>query len=243
MHQLVHLADSVRQLGPLYTHSCFPFEDKNGFLLKTIKGTQNIDSQMVTGISFVQKLPELKAKCIVKGTFEESLCNSIENPHMLKRGQQIDDQVYILGGVKTKQLDKECLNALTNYLAAVPCKDSFLSFNRLELKQNLIYGKEYSRMVKRDNSTVFFDTGSFKGFCQICFFSEIENHGDIEIVAFGRELRCQNYDESTNILRVSKTNIMRVLPVRMILSSCIFIEMPKTNNCYVCLFPNRLECD
>lgn len=31
--QLVHLVDSVRELGPLYTHSCFPYEDNNGFVL------------------------------------------------------------------------------------------------------------------------------------------------------------------------------------------------------------------
>lgn len=28
LHQLVHLADCVRSLGPLYTTSCFSFEDK-----------------------------------------------------------------------------------------------------------------------------------------------------------------------------------------------------------------------
>lgn len=32
VHQLLHLADSVRNLIPLNTHSCFSFEDKNGFL-------------------------------------------------------------------------------------------------------------------------------------------------------------------------------------------------------------------
>lgn len=66
IHQLDHLSDSARTLGPLSTHSCFPIEDKNGFLLKTIRGTQNIDSQIITGISFVQKLPELKEKCTLK---------------------------------------------------------------------------------------------------------------------------------------------------------------------------------
>lgn len=60
VHQLLHLPDSVRTLGPLYTHSCFSFEDKNGVLLKMIRGTQNIDNQIVTGVSFIQKLPELK---------------------------------------------------------------------------------------------------------------------------------------------------------------------------------------
>ena len=27
IHQLLHLSDDVRELGPLYTHSCFPFEE------------------------------------------------------------------------------------------------------------------------------------------------------------------------------------------------------------------------
>jgi len=49
LHQLMHLADNVRNLGPLYTHSCFSFEDKNGFVLKTIRVTQNIDTQILTG--------------------------------------------------------------------------------------------------------------------------------------------------------------------------------------------------
>lgn len=50
IHQLVHLADSVRYLGPLYTHNCFSFEDKNGVLLKMIHGTQNIANQITTGV-------------------------------------------------------------------------------------------------------------------------------------------------------------------------------------------------
>jgi len=33
VHQLLHLTDDVRDLGPMYTHSCFSFEDKNGFIL------------------------------------------------------------------------------------------------------------------------------------------------------------------------------------------------------------------
>ena len=45
VHQLLHLTDDVRDLGPIYTHSgCFSFEDKNGFILKLIYGTQFIDS-------------------------------------------------------------------------------------------------------------------------------------------------------------------------------------------------------
>ena len=41
-HSLLHLADDVKQRGPLWTHSCFPFEDYNGDLKDIFHGTQNI---------------------------------------------------------------------------------------------------------------------------------------------------------------------------------------------------------
>lgn len=60
IHLLVHLVDEVRALGPLWTHSCFHFEDKNGFLLKTFHGTQNIQFQIISAVSISKRLPELK---------------------------------------------------------------------------------------------------------------------------------------------------------------------------------------
>lgn len=120
----------------------------------------------------MQKLPELKEKYIFKDTFEDTLCRSIENPNVIKRGQQIGKQLYILGAVKRKQLDDVYFNALTNYLEIVPFTATLSLYNRLELKQQLIYGIDYSRMIKRDNSTVFFDTGTLKGFCRVHFFAK-----------------------------------------------------------------------
>jgi len=68
VHQLLHLVDNVKDLGPLYTHSCFSFEDKNGFILKLIHGTQFIDNQIISAVALTQKLPELKEKCVPTGT-------------------------------------------------------------------------------------------------------------------------------------------------------------------------------
>lgn len=30
-HLLLHFTENVKQLGPIWGFSCFPFEDKNGF--------------------------------------------------------------------------------------------------------------------------------------------------------------------------------------------------------------------
>ena len=46
LHSLLHLPDSVRNLGPLWSHSCFPFESANGDLLKLFHGSQGIEKQV-----------------------------------------------------------------------------------------------------------------------------------------------------------------------------------------------------
>ena len=51
VHSLLHLADDVRNLGPLWIHSCFPFESYNGNLLKLFHGTQNVELQIVSAVA------------------------------------------------------------------------------------------------------------------------------------------------------------------------------------------------
>ena len=46
VHQLLHLRDCVEDLGPLWSHSCFFFEDLNGDFRDLFHGTQNIDGQV-----------------------------------------------------------------------------------------------------------------------------------------------------------------------------------------------------
>ena len=74
----------MKDLGPLYTHSCFSFEAKNGFILKLIHGTPFIDSQIITAVSFSQKLPELREQCITPGSEEERLYYGLLHPNKPK---------------------------------------------------------------------------------------------------------------------------------------------------------------
>ena len=46
IHSLLHLPQCVRNLGPLWAHSCFPFENANGELLKLFHGSQGIEKQV-----------------------------------------------------------------------------------------------------------------------------------------------------------------------------------------------------
>ena len=60
VHQLVHLAQTVRSSGPLFANNCFVFEDLNGFIVSQIHGTQGIDTQVVQTINLIQAIPILR---------------------------------------------------------------------------------------------------------------------------------------------------------------------------------------
>ena len=96
IHQLLHLVDDVRDLGPLYTHSCFSFEDKNGFILRLIHGTQFIDNQILSAVAFIQKLPELKGKCINTGTEIDLLYRDFTRASKSKFRTEILPNIHIV---------------------------------------------------------------------------------------------------------------------------------------------------
>ena len=59
MHQLLHLVDSVNELGPLFTTSCFDHEDTNGVLAKMIHSHARTDTQIVSSFSILHQMWQL----------------------------------------------------------------------------------------------------------------------------------------------------------------------------------------
>lgn len=141
-----------------------------------IIGTQNIDNQIVTGVSFIQKLPELKEKCILKDSKSEEIYNAIESITLLKRTQKIEEGIYVLGAVKEKLLSSKEQNALERFIGYAPFQVSVKSFNRIALKSFIIYRQNYSRMTKRDNSTIEYKSERNNRFGQVqfLFFTEMK---------------------------------------------------------------------
>lgn len=56
VHSLIHLVQTVKNLGPLWSYSCFGFESMNGHVKKHCHGTRNVLPQLVRNLRFHQSI-------------------------------------------------------------------------------------------------------------------------------------------------------------------------------------------
>lgn len=256
VHQLLHLVDDVRDLGPLYTHSCFAFEDKNGFLLKLIHGTQFIDSQIISAVSVTQKLPELREKCVPEGSEVDLLYKDLSRVSKSKFRTEILPNIYALSATYQVCLATAEMNALENYLGFSCPKERFWAFNRLEIttSSSIICGLAYKRMHKRNCAVVRYSVDNTWAFAMVKFFIKYERSSTSEqplYLAIAHPILCENYNPKIHINRVTSSSLeeITVLDVKDIYTNCLYISLTVAaegrENCmaYVCEFPNKKECD
>ncbi|KAJ8678214.1 hypothetical protein QAD02_014001 [Eretmocerus hayati] len=68
-HQLSHICDGVRNWGPLWAHSCFPFEAGNHTLLEAMKSARGVLSQMMRFSNYVHSSSILERKVSLLGSY------------------------------------------------------------------------------------------------------------------------------------------------------------------------------
>ena len=96
VHSLLHLPRNAKELGPLYVYSLFYYEDKNGYMLSLIHGTQNICFQLASAVSAANFLPILCEETVAENSKEEKF---IKSCHGVYQGMQfaISDNIIGLG--------------------------------------------------------------------------------------------------------------------------------------------------
>ena len=139
----VHLVDNVRDLGPLYTHDCFSFEDKNYLVLSFIHGTESVASQIINAIAFSEKVPDLRFCCHSHGYDK---IQQLMKGYMPKKPEEIMPQVYRLGAYTKWIISDMEASAIEDYIGYALVNTNCFGFSRLLVKDNvLIYSQDYKK--------------------------------------------------------------------------------------------------
>ncbi|XP_042148871.1 uncharacterized protein LOC121837342 [Ixodes scapularis] len=75
VHQLLHLCNCVRQLGPLWAHSAFAFEGGNGRIVKLVSAARGLPDQILERVVMAQQVECLLATAKLPDR-EQDVCTS-----------------------------------------------------------------------------------------------------------------------------------------------------------------------
>ncbi|XP_070551310.1 uncharacterized protein [Ptychodera flava] len=266
IHTLLHLVDDVKVLGPLWTHSCFHFEDKNGFLLKLIHGTQKVELQIITAVALVQRLPQMVQK-LEMDVESSAFYKKMTRPFQRRSNEvSIVGDIYRIGSPVTCTIDEQIFSLLTKSLGFVPIARQYCKYVRLRIGATIYHSKAYKRVFKRNSYTVIFKQediyqyGMIEYFMQVkpqCLCSDpyicdcqsrnfaliekLQGRDDIDLLDGEHNLRKSTFHISV----VSPpSNDFIIVDVTDILAKCIcmnFQDIPDL--VFIGHFPNRIESD
>ena len=200
------LPESVLELGPLWCHSCFAFEDANGELMNLFHGTQYIDMQIINAVHIFQVLPTL-----VSNFKEDSPVHKFVTK--LRRISSTKQFQFTF-------LRKPCSKVLTNREKTImfasntldPNICSFCFYARANVRGVLCHNLLYTRISKRNSYTVKFLTngeicyGFIEWFAEPEMFTELIEYAQIKF-AYIRKLS----GASDGLLEINQEGRMSII--------------------------------
>ena len=260
-HLLLHLPENVRQLGLVWAYSCFPFEDANGFLMKLVKGTQSVHSQLLDSISIIHGLPYLEKNCVQPLSKAEQLLNRMKR-RFSRYSTCLYQNVYALGKVTELSVDnvsRDCFVAVANALNKPPT-GQLLRFKRIRYNGNVIHSREYTRVKVRNSHTISFletDTGSL-GYGIIHYFllyrpensnekhaivivTKLVEDNSLDQFPFDPVINEQQMTHFKNFHEPNFENQSKAIHVENIKQLCVY--MNNDTRVTICTSPNSVEME
>lgn len=264
------MAEDVRNLGPLWTHSTFPFESLNGELLKLFHGTQNIVFQIVSAVNINRALPTL-SKALVEGSDPHRFHSKLTSSSTPKNEVKIATNMFAVGKVTIKQISADVFEALSNLLGAVPESTTCRHFFRVKIGNGMYHSLGYERVYSRNSYTVQYEEltsgerlrkfGVVREYLQYqtpcsgspdCYGKCICPFHNVAVVqTLDKTNQPIIHDEITDGTASPVTMTMRVergkcvaVHLNKIIQKCIYMETDDFPDiAFVAIFPNMIEKD
>lgn len=227
VHQLVHLAKSVRMTGPLWMTSTFPFEGGNGDLLKLVSAAKGVPQQIAE-------------RCVMREALQ-SLLRMVALPPFLK-GQQLaiagkkagQEQSGVLGApLPPSPLEghvEQLITALVGPLVAVA------EYLRVRIKGVIIHSAKYKRPERTCSEYVESSDGKL---CRVLGIFGV--NGDVVLLC--QELISeQSFTPFIFEVEHPPTNVgLCVLWQKDIVSPCLYMDL--NSKAFLAKIPNLYERD
>lgn len=222
-HQLLHLGKSVKNWGPLWAHSTFPFEAANGSLTKAIHCARGVILQIIKFLNIQRTILKMQAEIYAD---EPSITIQLYEKFKSKKAkktEKVNSNTYFGQGKPVKE------SLITNF--EVP-KET-LMFSKI-VSDGCLYATSEKVNVRSCN---YFAQLKSKKFIKIRHF--LLNPTTKEEWIICQPLHTKSHKYSEFIFEINKVGSTKKIKTTDIKLSSIFIEVNKKN--YVIAAPKSLQ--
>lgn len=241
VHQMLHLADSVRQLGPLWAHSAFVFESGNGRMVSSIHAANGAPLQILERLAVAQEV-ELLMQQVDFSQPVEAVCNAMLQPRHVQQ-ISVDQGATMLGQAKhVSSLSASEADALRS----VGLNEQFKvgEFFRFVLNGTVFTSEAYSREKRHQSSVII--TGNSQLF-MIRRILQIAGGTSTVCVLLCTEVvvlpSTAQFPCYVKECFVSRSGVLTAIQIQDICSVCVFFKLDDVAKSYLCNLPNRIERD
>lgn len=261
-HLLLHLVEKVRDLGPLWSQSCFYFEDCNGELRKLFHGTQSIERQITLAVSINQKLPQMDT-CLTYGTGAYDFYLKLAHK---SRGESTQRMTLLLDNIR-------CVGAMTSFTMHGEDKTAaekqvgqlrdVQKFKRISIGEQVLHSLDYKSVLKRNSSTMLtkdvniyqikyyvkvylrcpnaiFCVESLQCVCRIPHYFAVSQMLEKAQVKLSSDTI--THATAGHIVPVNRNKTATVaVQLTTISLDCVFVSYGGSNVDFVCQVPNQIE--
>ena len=163
VHQLIHLAQSVRDCGPLWSTAAFMFESNNHTLQKMFHGTQHIPRQIVETYVITKRIPVLAKQCINEQSSPAvyQLFQKLRDAKPFDNDVCLSEDVRGVGKERAVQLTASQVLAVQDLIGVEVKKRSGLMFSRFVAHKKMYSSIEYVRAKRHINRNITFEHGQY----------------------------------------------------------------------------------
>lgn len=219
MHQLLHLAESVRRWGPLWSHTAYPFESSLGNLKSVLKATKGVAHQIVRNIEINRAVKHILNNHEISDTIYQCV-ESIQDFEALKAVKTDANETF---------LGYSC--PFNENVTGLPINLIFNEFRKV-VKNGVSYKIAKENNGKTDCSYVELDDGTFAQLANILCSVEEPKCSYVII----NKLLIEEEPNITHIKRIIGRGAKFCCKLQSVKSVAVHISVDDFND-YICSIP------
>lgn len=242
VHGLLHLANSVRSLGPLWAHSAFVFEGGNGNIVRQVSAAKGIPQQVTERIVMFQQLCQLcdSGRLTLQ---EQQVCKELIGYTPVQNAARVGEKLCLLGRGKVTALS--CDEQRTIQLRCGIAASSALQYERFILDGQVFHSTAYTRPARSDTTFLRTTSGDYKRVEKVLALRGTDTcvilcrPVIIADVPAGVPAMPQHIKECF----LSHSAVLDIVLPEEVQDSSLFIDFPVEEKMFICNIPNKIERD